>query len=230
MSNPFSNVRKPLAVASIAELGVKMLHRLPGCTDEEIRRALQSSYGDFCRLTSCYTNTQEIELEAGETEYPVVPYTPECFVDSITRVALDRRVLKVGRDYTISTAPVVTVNLSGWIVPEAYTPEQIAARPELTARIAEPRTIRVTAIELPRLNSERAPRWFFDKYGEAVVAGALVKLFGMTNKPWTDGAQAQHELVRWENYVTEARLRGVADGNSTSGCGALSALDTSGLL
>ena len=229
MSNPFDNVRKPLAVASIAELGVKMIHRLPGCTDEEVRRALQSAYCDFCRLTSCYTDTQEIELEAGEDMYPVVPYKPDCFVDSVIRVALDRMVLRPGRDYKILTGPVVSLALAGWLVPEQYTPEQIAARPELTGR-NDPKVLRVTAVEIPRLDAERAPRWFYDKYGEAVVAGALVKLFGMTNKPWTDGAQAQHELVRWENYVTEARLRGVADDHSISGSGAISALDTSGLL
>ena len=230
MSKPFENVRKPLAVSSIAQLGLKMIHRLSGCTDEEVRRALQSAYSDFCRLTSCFTNTQEIEIEAGEAEYPVVPYTPECFVDSVTRVALDRRILKAGRDFTIATSPVVTITIADRFVPEEYTPEQLAARPELVSRRDEKPILRVTAIELPRLNSERAPRWFYDKYGEAVVAGALVKLFGMTNKPWTDGVQAQHELVRWENYVTEARLRGIADDNSISGCGAVSALDTSGPL
>lgn len=230
MSNSFQRVRKPVAVSSIAELGARMVHRLPGATDEEIRRALQSAYGDFCRLTSVFTHVQEIEIEADEREYPVVPYVPECFVDSVVAVALGRRKLKVGRDFDVRTSPVVTVVLSDRLMPDTPTPEQIAAHPEFVSPAFEVPCLRVTAIELPRLGSERAPRWFFDKYGEAVSAGAFVKLFGMTNKPWTDGAQAQHELVRWENYVTEARLRGVADGHSTSGCGALDALDTSVLL
>lgn len=229
MSNPFGNTRKPLAVSSIAELGVKMIYRLPGCSDEEVRRALQSSYYDFCRLSCVYTNTQEIELEPGESEYPVVAYTPECFVDSVIEVRINRRVLKAGRDYELRTGGVVILKLAGRFVPDRPTPEQIASRPELS-RKADPEIIYVKAIELPKLNSERAPRWFFDKYGEAVVAGAFVKLFGMTNKPWTDGAQAQHELLRWENFLTETRLRNIADDHSTSGSGALNALDTSGLL
>lgn len=228
MSNPFETKRKNLEVTSIGGLGVKMIHRLPGCSDEEIRAALQSAYADFCRLSCVYTHKQTIEMEPGESDYPVVPYTPECFVDSVIEVRKDGRVLTAGRDYTLLPGTVVVLTVDSRFVPDNYTPEQLAARPELSE--VEPSVLHVTAIELPRLNSERAPRWFFDKYGEAIVAGALVKLFGMANKPWTDGVQAQHELVRWENYLTETRLRNVADGRSICGSGSYNAVDTSVLL
>lgn len=229
MSNPFKSVRKPFSCASIAELGSRMLHRLPGIADEEVRLALQSAYADFCRLSCVYTNAQEIELEPGEKTYPVVAYTPECFVDSVIEVKLRNGKLVPERDYTIHSGSVLTITLDSRLVPEQYSAEQIAARPEL-ANKTDPEILHVKVIELPRLNSERAPRWFYDKYGEAVTAGAFVKLFGMANKPWTDGAQAQHELIRWENFLSEARLRNIADDHSTGGCGALNALDTSGLL
>lgn len=229
MSNPFKSVRKPFSSASIAELGTRMLHRLPGIADEEVRLALQSAYADFCRLSCVYTIAQEIELEPGEKAYPVVAYTPECFVDSVIEVKFRNGRLTPGRDYKILSGSVLTIVLDSRFVPEQYTAEQIAARPEL-ARGGEPEILHVKAIELPRLNSERAPHWFYDKYGEAVTAGAFVKLFGMANKPWTDGAQAQHELIRWENFLSEARLRNIADDHSIGGSGALNALDTSGLL
>ena len=229
MSTPFSGVRRPLAPGSIAELGQKMIFRLPGCSDEEIRRALQAAYSDFCRLTLCYRANIDIELEPGESEYPVTAYMPDCFVDSVTEVRIGRRRLEAGRDYRlVPGSAFVMLVLDGRFVPEKYTAEQIAARPELS-RI-EPETLTVETIELPRLNAERAPRWFFDKYGEGVVAGALVKLFGMANKPWTDGVQAQHELIRWENYLTDARLRGMADDRSICGSGTASGVDTSVLL
>ena len=230
MSNSFQTARRPLEVATIAELGRNIVARgLPGITDEEIRGALQIAYRDFCRLTSVFTNTQEIELEDGEAEYPVVPYQPETFVDSVLDVRLDRRRLVPERDYWLRTGPVVTVVLASRLVPDAPTPEQVASRPELTV-VTRPAMLYVTDVELPKLNSERAPRWFFNKYGDAVVAGALVKLFGMTGRPWTDGVQAQHELVRWENFLTETRLRLTGAGHSTSACGSVSALDTSVLL
>jgi len=124
----------------------------------------------------------------------------------------------------------VTLVLSEHLVPDEPTSEQLASRPELSMP-SGPTVLTVTAIDPPKAGSEKAPHWFFNKYGEAVVAGALVKLFGMTGKAWTDGARAQHELIRWENYLTEARLRTTySDDRSASGGGSISALDTSVLL
>ena len=228
MSKIFPDIRKPFSASSIADLGEKMLYRIPGCSDEEVRRTLQTAYSDFCRLSLCYRNTQTIDMEAGETMYPIAAYTPDCFVDSVTDVRIDGRALTVGRDCFLTPGTAVILTIDSRFVPDKPTETQLAARPELS-NFKMPK-LYVSTIELPKLNAERAPRWFFDKYGEAVVSGALVKLFGMANKPWTDGVQAQHELVRWENYLTDARIRGVSDDRSICGSGSVNAVDTSGLL
>lgn len=233
MSNFFETEHAAPEYTTIATLAQDVVIHVQGATDIEIRKALQKAYSDFCRLSSCYCQSREIELEPGEREYPVTAVTPGCFVDSVTEVRLGPRPLRAGRDYRIENAGgLVILVLADHLVPEMPTHEQIVSRPELSIRRnRKPSTLRVVAIDLPKMGSESAPRWFFNKYGEAIVSGALVKLCGMTGKAWTDGVKAQHELVRWENFLTEARLRSVySEDRSMSGNGSLSALDTSGLL
>lgn len=232
MSNSFETEHEVPEYTTIATLAQNVVIHVQGCTDMEIRKALQSAYSDFCRLSSCFTSRREIELEPGEREYPVVAAVHGGFVDSVTEVRLGTRPLCVKRDYHIeNVGGVVMLVLAEHLFPELPTHQQLASRPELTCRRFRPQVLVVTAIDLPRLGSEKAPRWFFDKYGEAVVAGALVKLCGQTGKAWTDGVKAQHELVRWENFLTEARVRSVYSADrSMSGGGSISALDTSVLL
>ena len=230
MSNFFDTEHDAPEYESIASLAQNVIIHVPGCADMEVRKALQAAYADFCRCSSCYCLRREIELEAGEREYPVVAVMPGCFVDSVTEVRLGSRRLVAGRDYRVTSSGCVMLVLADHLVPDAPTAEQVASRPEM-AMPRDPQVLVVTAIDLPKMGSEKAPRWFFNKYGEAVVAGALVRLLNMTGKAWTDGSRAQHELIRWENYLTDARLRSVyADDRSANGGGSISALDTSGLL
>jgi len=230
MSNSFETEHEAPEYTTIATLAQNVVMHVQGCTDIEIRKALQTAYADFCRLSSCYCSPREIELEPGEREYPIVAVTPGCFVDSVTEVRLGNRKLVAGRDYHVRGGSVVMLVVSEHLVPERPTDEMIATHPDVSI-LTRPQVLVVTAIDLPKMGSEKAPHWFFNKYGDGVVAGALVKLFGMTGKAWTDGVRAQHELIRWENYLTDARLRSVyADDRSASGGGSISALDTSGLL
>lgn len=230
MSNSFEQEQYAPEITSIAMLAEGMVLRLPGATDIEIRKALQEAYVDFCRLSSCFTFRREIELEKDERDYPVPTHVPGAYVDSITEVRIGGRKLVAPFDYEIEVGSTPIIRVAERHIIDFITEHDRASRPEFHAISRKPRMMHVTAIDIPKPGSERAPRWFYAKYGEAVVAGAFVKLFGMTGKPWSDGVQAQHELVRWENALTEARVRSAYAPDGGSGSGAISALDTSGLL
>lgn len=218
MRNSFEQEQVAPEIHSIPMLVENMVYRLPGADDVEVRKALLSAYRDFCRLSSCYTHRFEIELERGECEYPVPALVSETFVDSITEVRLDGRKLVSPRDYTIAVGTTNVILLAHHLVPDK------SADPRFCGKLV------VTSIDQPKHGSEKAPRWFFDKYGEAVVAGALAKMFSQTGKAWSDAAQAQQEQIRFENFLTETRLRTVYAGDGASGSGEISALDTSTLL
>ena len=231
--NSFQTERELPEFESIAALAEKLVYRLPGCDNEMIRRQLQDTYRDFCRLSSCFTLPREMEIEDGERHYPVPSLFPGTYVDSVTEVWLDGRKLFAPRDYVVEIGRTPVICLSHRNVPDGQgdRERELAASGELSDRSHGcDRHLRVTAIEIPKNGSERAPRWFYDKYGDAIVSGALSKLFAMTGKAWSDPAQATTENVRYENFLTEARVRSAYAPDGGSGSGAISALDTSGLL
>ena len=218
MANSFEQEQVAQDLHSIPMLAENMVYRLPGADNVAVRKALLSAYRDFCRLSSCYCHRLEIELERDEREYPVPSLVSETFVDSITEVRLNGRKLIAPRDYTIAGGTTKVILLACHLVPEW------SFRPHFRGKLV------ITSIDQPKHGSEKAPRWFFDKYGEAVVAGALVKLFSQTGKAWSDAEQARQEQIRWENFLTDTRFRTVYTLDGASGSGGFSALDTSVLL
>ena len=156
---------------------------------------------------------RKIPLEAGETLYPLSSMIPDCRVECVRGVRLYGGSLREGFDYQVITgiSPALKVNASA-----------------LPSKDGEERFLAVECLEMPNSGSERVPKWFIRKYGDAISAGALVRLFSMTGKAWSDPAQARIELGRWEGYVAGARLGSMS--GSPSGNGRFNAVDMSEVL
>lgn len=215
MANSFETERETPEYASIAELASNLVYRLPGCADEMVRRALRDAYGDFCRLANALVTERVMRLSVGESIYPITPLTPDCTITSISAVWHKSMKLKERCDYTVIVGMPPSIKLR-----RSYIPEDAEEEADCF--------IRVVCIEQPKSGSERAPRWFLQKYGDAICAGALVKLFGMTGRAWSDVQQMRMELVRWDNAVSGTRMAGMS--GSAFGNGNIDAVDTSELL
>ena len=211
--NSFQEERETPEYVTVAELADNVVIRIPACDDETVRRMLRDSYSEFCRLANALVTERTIPLEVGETDYPVVNMTPDCRVECVRAVFLNRHKLREGMDYRVGAGvpPMLTVNAI-----------------HLPARTTDERELVVSCLEMPNHGSENAPRWFIRKYGEAIVAGALIKLFSMSNRAWADQTQARLELGKWEGYVASARL-GSMNG-SPFGNGNFNTIDTSDLV
>ena len=201
-------------ISTIAELAANLVYRLPGCDDVMIRFTLREAYGEFCRLSNALVTVREIPLEAGETLYPLSNMIPDGRVECVRKVSTAYgQMLCEGLDYRISTGVPPALSIM-----ERFLPKDGA----------EETSIAVECLEMPNSGSERVPKWFIRKYGDAISAGALVRLFSMTGKAWSDPAQARIELVRWEGYVAAARLGGMS--GSQFGNGRFNPVDTSEML
>ena len=213
MANSFETERETPEYGSIAELASNIVYRLPGCADEMVRRALRDSYGDFCRLSNALKTERIIPILPRRDRCPITPLTPDCVIESISGVWYHGVRLAEGVDYSVSLGTTPCIILGRYMVPKEEKPGH---------------EIRVVCIEQPKSGSERAPKWFIRKYGDAICAGALVKLFGMTGRPWSDAMQMRMEHVRWDNAVSGARMAVMS--GSAFGNGRIDTVDTSGLL
>jgi len=220
-----------IEIESVADLAEQMVFRLNGCTPTLIRKMLQIAFADFARVSCCFTTEYDFDTEKDELCYPVSSTLPKMFVESVGAVLLDGRRLECPRQYrTRFVGGVPMIEFNERTISDFYSEEELIKKPILKDRPYDPQKVRVRITELPKMGSESAPRWFLDKYGEAVVAGALVRLYGMSGKPWADAVQAQTELIRYENFTTQARIGSASEDGSQCGNGHIDTVDTSGLL
>jgi len=213
MANSFHEPWEIPEMEDIAALSENIVYRLPGVDNIMVRKTLQSVYADFARLSCCFVSWRDIETEEYISEYAVHPMIPGMNVRSVSDVTIDGRKIVNGRDYAIITVGITPV-----------------IRLSSNAMSIVPRIISIRTVEQPKYNSESAPRWFIEKYGDAIVAGALVKLHGMTGRPWADQEMMRQETVRYENFCTEARVKSFSDDGSQFGSGSLNPVDMSGVL
>ena len=201
MANSFDEERDPLEIETVAQLANHIVWRLPGCTDEAVRRALQSSFADFCRASCALTATRCVEVGEDEQvcELCVSPSRDGRFVDCVKGVSKDGRELVKGRDYSICD----------W---------HIRFRHPYGGRCR----FAVTAVEQPVDGSEAAPSWFLKKYGTAIESGALARLMSMAGRSWSDPQQAKIEATTFNDYITQAKLAYYNGGDLSNGAASVS--------
>lgn len=213
-ANSFQTEWETPEFATIAELGANLVYQLPGCDDTTVRFALREAYAEFCRLSNALVTTRRIQLNFSDAVYPIANVTPDCRVECVRKVSIPGwRRLREGAEYQVlrGISPLLSIN---WSL--------------LPAKGSEECFVDVECLEMPKSGSERVPRWFIRKHGDAICAGALVRLFSMTGKGWSDPAQARIELGKWEGYVANARLGSMA--GSSFGNGQFDAVDMSEVL
>lgn len=220
MANTFQREQERPEVETVAELAENLVYRLPGCTDLMIRKTIQEVYREFCRETKCLTSERMVEVEPGCAEYPLFPAFGGV-VDNVRAVLDGPRRLKRGPDYvTRGARPTVLVLSPRWVpglppppppdgmaVPVS-TPGETPSVPLAEAHVhCEPRRLLVVQEEIPGLNSEKAPRGFVERHGEAICSGVMFRLCSMTGRAWSDANVAALERVNYENAKSEERMR-----------------------
>ena len=206
--NGFGEVWQPEPVESIASLAEDMVYRLPGCGDLMVRKTLQNAYREFCQKTDCLVFTDRITLKPSVTDYEV-SQNPCGIVECVRKAKIegDPRFLVLNREYfTLDDLPP-KIRVSESLLPSSEESED--DYPVLDAE----------CVIVPPMGGECAPLWFLQRYGHAVVSGAMYRLFSMTGKPWSDAAQAQQEAIRYENALTEAKARSLYPNTSQHDCG-----------
>lgn len=235
---------------SVPSLAENMVYLLRECDDVLVRKMLQEAYRDFCKRSAALRTWRRVKPVEDIDNYgmcavvsPVLSGEIDCVTqvlwgDTMTPFRGEWRFVGPSRmlfphacshDFFFGNrepVPQERQNVGSFEPPPPLIP--IDGEPTEPPR-GVPRGILVEAVEVPHMNEERAPRSFLRRYGDAIVDGALARLFSMTNRPWSDPEQARQHGIAYSNALSEARLRGM-NGGPAANAGKSLALDMRGMV
>ncbi len=223
---------------SVPSLAENMVYLLRDCDDILVRKMLQASYRDFCKRSAALRTWRRMEMPRDEVAglfrcgFPYANFgcavSPVLSgeVDSVTQVVLagpgwhrNVRGWRFGGVPPMLSLPHLTAHdfFVGRddpnLVQVRVNVGTLPASPDDTEPPRPmPECLWVEAVEVPHMNEERAPKAFLQRYGDAIVDGALVRLFSMSNRPWSDPEQARQHGIAYTNALSEARQRGMEGG------------------
>ena len=231
---------------SVPSLAQNMVYLLRECDDFLVRKTLQEAYRDFCKRSAALRTWRRVEIESDINTFMVAPILSG-EIDCVTQVRWDGTLSPIRGWCCVGHPPMLSLpSLSAhdfFFGSRAPVPQErpdvgsfepprppipIDGEPPAPLR-GVPRGILIEAVEIPHLNEERAPKLFLQRYGDALVDGALVRLFSMTNRPWSDPEQARQRGIAYSNTLSEARQRGMCGGH-TANAGSGFALDMSSMV
>lgn len=186
-------IRRP--VSNLGDFIKDMVKSLPDCTQPEMRMALRESAVEFCRDTGAFCGRLDpIDVVANQLLYPMeVPY--EAYIHTIKRVQM--------KAYAADTRPRD-------LVPTEYDtedgePMSLFLTYEPVADIAG--GIIVTATFVPYPDAEDFPAEFLNRWGPAIVCGALALKQGERGRAWSDPVKYQENYARCRAGKSEAVIR-----------------------
>lgn len=218
MANSFQTEWEAPELESLASLAVNIVIRLKGCDDTLIRKTLQEVAREFVADTQCLTTRQPVRPDAGGMCF-LVPFFGGIVADVREVWKFGRRLRKgVDWNYPIGSG----LRIAPYLLPRADLTASQAASIPMDARRYTPSVNLMDAVPAPSeqthtpffavtvehlpLFYERLPKEFLHRHGDAICSGVLARLFSMTGNAWSDLQQAAEERVRYENFMSEARM------------------------
>jgi len=199
---------EPVETDNIGSLANLMIAELPGVSDLMVRQQLGFALREFCRETDAcvlampteaWPNDCLAEIDratnwwGGRYNIPAPPQGME--IGTILELAL-----RDGKSvpFKIATVPH----------PYIFTPEYVYSYEDRMA------IVRFSVV--PKVGGEACPKWFKERYAEAIVAGAMFHLLSMTGKAWSNPQRAAQYGGKYHEAIGEAAYRRIG-GSAVAG-------------
>lgn len=181
-----------------------VLSQVPLCPKPMVLKAIRDSAIQFCERTNVWKDTQE---------YPVGTDADYMFENDSVAVVwrVDEAKIVDGADLDIVSPEVADERYSGW------RDGSVTGNPAVLTQTSEeyftlvpaPTTDVVLHLGVslkPAKASTYTERFLLNNHEEAIVAGALARLMGMPNKPWSSNAAATFAAV-FNDKTVDVNLR-----------------------
>ena len=189
-----------------------VLPSVAGAANGLVTQAVRSAVRDFCRASLIYTDEPgAINIVAGTDTYTITPPADTEVVDFTHVEVNDVEILPRGNDWldrniqnwrTTATGPARAFRHPG--------PNQIQIVPTPSESITG--GLVLTCAVRPTEGSTDCPDWIMADWREAIVAGALERLYQMPRLPWSNAALYKEHQSSFTSWCNAAAARAVKGG------------------
>ena len=192
---------EPVETDNVGSLASLILPELPGCDDVMVRQQLGHALREFCRETDACVMQRNYNYADGRYSHDGRVFVLGGAPSGMEIVSvLDVQSCGRSLPFSVLNYPVLSVAVRGWL--------------------GEDDSCLVKFSVAPMAGGEECPKWFKDRYAEAIAAGAMFNLLSMSNKRWSDPQRAAQYGGRYQEAIGEAAYRrmcgGAVDGGSAS--------------
>lgn len=189
---------EPVETDNIGSLANLMMAELPGVSDLMVRQQLGFALREFCRETdACVAECRYIyamgqPLHGGLRGFPVANIPAGMALNTVLGVLVDGRHVP----FDVIDGPVPLAVPKPWYCEDDHVVVKFSV--------------------VPKVGGESCPKWFKDRYAEAIVAGAMFHLLSMTGKAWSDPQRAVQYGGKYHEAIGEAAYRRIG-GSAVAG-------------
>ena len=174
---------------NLAPLAALVLSELPNCSDLVVRQQLGFALREFCRETDacalrCAWNYADGEdLPDGRRAFRIVGVPSGMELLTVFEV----KVNGLETQFDVLDGPVPKFVPDRWLCDS----DKVSARYSAC----------------PKDGGEDCPKWFKEKYAEAITAGAMFHLLSMSNRVWSDPQRAAQYAAQYQEAIDDAAYR-----------------------
>lgn len=170
---------------NIGSLASLVLAELPECNDLLVRQQLGYALREFCRETDACVLTAPVKFEAHPREWGYSAPLPAAPQGMVVGTVIEVEECGYPRGFEIRHDPD-RIHISDF-----YGSSQSQVRFSV----------------YPKAGGEECPKWFKERYAEAIVAGAMHHLLSMSGRSWSDPQRAAEYGAKYINAIAEASYR-----------------------
>lgn len=184
-------------MANLDSLFERVWDEMPSVTESMALRALSDSVKEFCVRTHIWRSVVDA-VPSIDGHYLLVP--PDGTV--VTAV----KSVRVGDVWLCRSAPFVACRNRFDLAPLAYT-QMTPSELELDSDTTDPLEVNAALTLAQGRTDVDVPADLIDEYGEALAAGAKMRLARMANQDFANPAAAPGYAAVYYNAVTDAKRR-----------------------
>lgn len=176
---------EPVETENIGSLAALVMPELRQCDDFIVRQQLGYALREFCRETNACVVEQPVKFEAHPHEWGYSAPMPAAPQGMVVGSVIDVSECGYPRNFEIR-----------------HNPDRI----HISDFYGSSRS-QVRFSVYPKAGGEDCPKWFKERYAEAIVAGAMHHLLSMSGRPWSDPQRASEYGAKYVDAVAEAAYR-----------------------